>query len=265
MLKAISSYAGLVGAYTRINLKTQMEYRGAFFSQVLAMFVNDGAWVAFWIFFFRSFPVVRGWELVDVLSLWAIVTAGFGVAYAVMGNALQLAPIIVQGDLDLWLCHPRRVLPHLVLGRSVPSAWGDAAFGYAVYFGFVRPDPAHMAMFAALTAVVAVTFVGLGILGGSLAFYVGSASGLADEWRNTVISFSTYPPPLFQGGVKLLLYTAIPAGFVSYVPVEALRSLSAAYFLLSAGGALAVLGAGIAAFHFGLLRYESGNLISTNG
>jgi ABC-2 type transport system permease protein len=259
------NYLGLVAAYMRANIRAQLEYPGAFLSQAAAMFINDGAWVLFWVFFFSRFRVLHGWGLPDVISLWAITAAGFGIAYAVMGNSLQLAPLIIQGDLDIWLSHPRAVLPHILLGRSVPSAWGDAAFGYAAYFIFVRPDMTRAVLFVMLTLVVAIVFVGLGIIAGSLSFYIGNASSLADEWRAAVVTFATYPPTLFQGAVKLLLFSIIPSGFVSYVPVEALRSLSLIHAGIAVLGALGVLAAGAAVFHYGLRRYESGNLMSLNG
>ena len=65
--------------------------------------------------------------------------------------------------------------------------------------------------------------------------------------------------------MKILLYTVIPAGFVSYLPVETLRSMSPTYALLSIGGALSLLGAGTGSFYLGLRRYESGNLVSMKG
>ena len=41
-----------------------------------------------------------------------------------------------------------------------------------------------------------------------------------------MLTFSTYPATLFDGFVKVLLFTAVPAGFVSYLPVQAVRALS---------------------------------------
>jgi len=265
MLRTLTDYLHLATAYVRFNLKAHLEYRGAFLSQVVSMFINDGAWVIFWILFFRRFPVLHGWTVTDVIALWAVVTAGFGLAFGIMGNAFQLAASIAQGEIDVWLLQPRAVLPHMLLGRSAPSAWGDALFGFVVYLGFIRPDWAHVLVFAFLSVIVGVVFIGFAVLCGSLSFFMGHAGALAAQWLNALISFSTYPPTLFQGAVKVLLYTAIPAGFVSYLPVETLRSMSIADALLCVGGALAVLGAGVGAFHWGLRRYESGNLVSMNG
>jgi ABC-2 type transport system permease protein len=265
MVASLMDYLKLAAAYVRFNFKAQLEYRGAFVSQVASMFVNDGFWVAFWMLFFRKFPVLHGWSLTDVIALWAILTAGFGLAYGIMGNTLHIAASVAQGEIDGWLLQPRAVLPHLLLGRSVPSAWGDALFGYAVYIGFVRPEWTQMAAFVLLSIAVAAVFIGFGVLSGSLSFFIGNAGALADQWRNTLISFSTYPPTLFQGAVKILLYTVIPAGFASYLPVETLRSMSPVYALLTVCGSAAFLAAGAAAFYLGLRRYESGNLASING
>jgi ABC-2 type transport system permease protein len=100
---------------------------------------------------------------------------------------------------------------------------------------------------------------------GSLSFYVGNASTLSDQWRDISITFATYPPTLFDGKVKFLLFTVIPAGFISYLPVESLRSMSIVDLLIAIAGAMGVLSAGVGMFYFGLRRYESGNLISMNG
>ena len=166
----------LAAAYLRFNFRAQLEYRGAFFSQVASMFINDGAWVVFWMLFFRRFPVLHGWSLTDVIAFWAVLTAGFGLAYGIMGNALQIAGSIAQGEIDGWLLQPRAVLPHMLLGRSAPSAWGDALFGYFVYFGFVRPDWPRMVAFVLLSLAVGVVFVGFGVLAEASA----SSSGMPE-------------------------------------------------------------------------------------
>jgi len=265
MWRSFKDYLQLVLAYGRINLNAQLEYRGAFISEAVAMFINDGFWVAFWVMFFSRFPVVEGWSRNDVLMLWAVTAAGFGIAYAVMGNACHLAGVIVNGQLDLWLLHPREVLSHLLLGRTVATAWGDAAFGYLVYLIFIRPDAAHLALFILMTLSAALVFVGFGVMSASLTFYIGNGTMLAEQWRFAMISFATYPEALFTGVVKTLLFTVIPAGFVSYVPVHALRELSLWYAGAAILGAVAIMAVGATVFYMGLRRYESGNLISMNG
>src|SRR5262245_35446966 len=265
MLKSMKDYLCLVLAYGRINLNAQWEYRAAFISEAVGMIINDAFWLGFWVLFFSRFPVLAGWSRNDVLVLWCITASGFGVAHAVMGNAWHLPGVITNGQLDLWLLHPREVLSHLLLGRTVASAWGDAVFGFAVYTAFVCPDVSHFVLFAMLTLSTAVVWVGFAVITACLAFYFGNGALLAEQTRFAMITFSVYPEPLFSGGVKFLLFTAIPAGFVSYMPVKALRefSLIDAGFVLA--GALVIGVCAFAIFYLGLRRYESGNLISMNG
>src|SRR4051812_32074937 len=112
MWRKFENYLRLVAAYVRINLNAQLEYRGAFFSEAVAMIINDAFWVAFWLFFFAKFPSIKGWNFKDVLTLWAITTTGFGLAFAVMGNSWNLGGVIVNGQLDMWMLHPRALLSH---------------------------------------------------------------------------------------------------------------------------------------------------------
>src|SRR5205823_4109734 len=129
----------------------------------------------------------------------------------------------------------------------------------------VRPDVAHFAMFVVLSFSVAAVFVGFSVASASLTFYLGNAGVLCEQWRSAVISFSTYPQTLFSGFAKLVLFTAVPAAFVSYMPVEALRMLSVWYVAVSLCGAIAILAVGTILFYVGLRRYESGNLLSMHG
>jgi ABC-2 type transport system permease protein len=265
MFAKLRNYLGLAGAYTRLNLNAQLEYRGAFISQVAAMFLNDGVWVVFWVLFFTRFPVLRGWAVGDVVTIWALAASGFGLSCVIYGNMLYLATLIAQGQLDVWMLYPRALLPHLLLGKMNATSWGDALFGYAVYFAFVQPDLTHALLFIGLSLSVALLFVGFGVLAGSLSFFLGNAAGLSEQWRIAMLTFCTYPAILFEGAVKIVLFTLIPAGFVTYLPIQALRNLSPVDAALTLAGALALLLVGTAVFYLGLRRYESGNLMEMRG
>ena len=261
MFARLGSYLGLAWAYVRLNLNAQLEYRGAFFMQVAAMFFNDCLWVIFWTVFFTRFPILEGWDIRDVITVWAIAASGFGLAHAIFGNTLYLATLIAQGQLDVWMLYPRALLPHMLLGRMDATSWGDALFGFVVYVAYVRPDPQHLILFTGLTLSAAILFVGFGVLSGSLGFYLGNSAVLTEQWRFAMITFSTYPGILFKGAVKLLLFTLIPAGFITLLPIEALRGMSLVDAALALAGSLAVLAAGAGAFYHGVRRYESGNLM----
>jgi len=255
----------MAAAYVRLNFFAQMEYKAAFWSQVLGMILNNCVWIVFWTVFFKRFDNLGGWTVKDVLTVWSISGGGFGLAYSVCGNALSLSSIISRGQLDAWMLYPRALLSHLLVGRMSATAFGDILFAVIIYVGFVKPDLPHFLWFSILVVSAAMVFVGFSVFTSCLSFYLGNAEGLAETARFALVTFSTYPASLFEGALKLLLYTVIPAGLVSYLPVEALRDLSIELTLMCFGGSLTILAVGVILFYWGLRRYESGNLMEMRG
>src|SRR5215213_9613378 len=148
-----------LGAYLRANLKVALEYRFAFWGNVLAMFLNDLMWVAFWAIFFTRFPPVRGYDLRDVMTIWALAALGFGVALGIFGNCNRYAALVADGSLDFYLLLPRPVLLHVLVSRMSISAWGDALFGLILYVVVVRPGPVELGAFL-LVALAAGAIIG---------------------------------------------------------------------------------------------------------
>ncbi|HLW00527.1 MAG TPA: ABC-2 family transporter protein [Ktedonobacterales bacterium] len=253
------SYLRFLGGYLSANLQAAMEYRAGFWSQVASMALNDGLWLGFWFLFFQRYPVVQGWVVSDIIIVWAVPAAGFGLATGIFGRAQRLASVITSGGLDSYLTMPKNVLLHVLVSATSASGWGDLIFGLVAFTLLIRPTPFDFLLYLALVLMVAIIFTAFLVLLGSLAFWLGNSEGLSQQLMGALISFSTYPTAIFHGAVKLLLFTVLPAGFISYFPVELLRS-----FRWPLLGALFAFTVGIAAlawavFHLGLRRYESGN------
>jgi len=77
-----------------------------------------------------------------------------------------------------------------------------------------------------------------------------------------LITFSTYPTTLFTGLVRVILFTAIPAGFIAYVPVRFLREWQPWQMAAVLGAAVGYSLLATFVFSRGLRRYESGNLLA---
>jgi ABC-2 type transport system permease protein len=256
-----SAYWGFVTRYVGANLQGALEYRVSFASQVVAMLINDIIWLVFWLAYFTSFPVVGGWGRDEIVTMWAVLATSFGVSATLCGGAAHIAGMIMRGELDFYLSLPKPPLLHVLISRMDLTAPGDVLFGLLVYAVIITPSPWQIALFGLFTLTGAIIFAAFTIITQSLAFWLGSAEGLAQQFSNAMISFSTYPTVIFRGIVKVALFTIIPAGFVSYMPVQLLRSFS--WSML--GGLLlftvASLALAVWVFGRGLRRYESGNLV----
>jgi ABC-2 type transport system permease protein len=115
----------LAFAYLRHNLMSAMAYRGAFFLQAFGMALNDAMLLFFWWMLFGKLPLLRGWDLAQVVTLYGVAGVGFGAATIVCGNAFRVAQVITSGDLDYYLVLPADPLTHLLVSRMSLSAPGE--------------------------------------------------------------------------------------------------------------------------------------------
>jgi ABC-2 type transport system permease protein len=116
---------------------------------------------------------------------------------------------------------------------------------------------ARTAVFAGAVIAVATLLTGLLVLTGSLAFFIGRNEG----WElgfHAMILLGAYPVDVFAGAVKVVLYTVVPAAFVSSVPARLIEDFDLVRALGLAGVAVLFAGAGWATFTLGLRRCTSG-------
>ena len=264
MLNSLRRETGFVIHLIKLNLASAMEYRATFLMQAVGMFINNGIYFVFWLLFFDRFEEIRGYQIEQIFLLFAIVALGWGLAFTLAGNASRLAELIAQGRLDYYLALPRPILPHLLFSRMDPFNVGDLTFSVIAYLFAGRFDLASILLWLGCSVLAAVIFAVFYALTGCMSFYVGNAVQWSTYAANAMVTFALYPFGLFQGAVRLILYTLIPAAFVGAVPVEIIETHSLTLFGALAGVALVSLGALVIMFRFGLRRYESGSAINVN-
>lgn len=263
--EAFRRYLGFLGAYVWLNLASAMEYRVAFLSQVVGMVLNDAIMIVFWYLFFQQFPRIGGWGLSDVLRLWAIVAVSFGLGTAIFGHSVRLPTLIANGQLDYYLTLPKDVLLHVLISRMSPSAWGDVAFGLVAFAAAGDLRPGTVGLFLILSVLGCAIFVAYHVLVGSIAFWIGNAETLVNQASATLVSFATYPGSIFQGWVKIVTFTLIPAAMLGHVPVQLLRSFDPLVFAGLVAFSLGISVLAVVVFRLGLRRYESGSLVAMRG
>jgi ABC-2 type transport system permease protein len=246
------------GAAMRSAFADAAARRSAFWAQVSAMVVNDVAWVAFWFLFFHQVGSVRGWDTDRVLLLLAVLTTSAGLVLGLFSNARRLPTLVEDGSLDEVLSLPVTPLPHLLVRRVDVVNLGDVAFGIVLFLVAGHPSPQRTLVFVAGVLASAVLLTGFLVLVGCLTF-VGTHGRVTDLGLEAVLLLSSYPADVFTGATKALLYSAIPAAFVSAVPARLVDDfdLGDAALLLLVAAVFAVLGS--VAFSLGLRRYSSGS------
>ncbi|MGZ4032392.1 MAG: ABC transporter permease [Tumebacillaceae bacterium] len=246
----------------KLNLAGAMEFRMSFLMTAGMMFLNNTVWIFFWGVYFTRFPLVNGWEMSDVMLMWAVGAGGFGLSASLFGNAYRIANVVSTGQLDTCLAQPKPVLLHVLVSRMNVSAIGDLVFAVLLFviYGDKSPMGILRSVVALLLSMLIFTF--FNVLAQSLAFYIGNAEGLGHQFFITFITFATYPTDIFRGLGRMILFTIIPAGFISFMPIGILKSIHAGYVWgLIAATVILIIG-GTWVFHQGLKRYGSGNMLT---
>ncbi|MCL6457878.1 MAG: ABC-2 family transporter protein [Gorillibacterium sp.] len=244
----------------KLNLMGAMEFRFSFLLSAGTMLINNTVWLFFWWIYFNRFQIVNGWEMSDVMMMWAVSAGGFGLMAVFFGNATRLSGMISTGELDVYLSQPKPVLLHILVSRMSISAVGDLLFALIVFVIFGEANLGGLAKFTLALLIGMAVFLGMAILLGTLAFYFGNTEGLSGQLFNSLVSFTIYPTDIFRGVGRILLFTVIPAGFISYLPIKLLKSVDLTFVLSATGFSVGLLVFSVWCFYRGVRRYTSGNM-----
>lgn len=255
MVNSVRFFAALVAT----NLKANFALRGAFWVQFAFMVANNLIFFIMWGIFFGRFEEVRGWRLADMAALFGIASGGFGLGVIFAAGSRDLARVILEGDLDTFLTQPKHPLLHCIASRSNPSGWGDFASAYIflAMSGYLTV-PTFVLSLVAMACGGTVLISSIVIIQ-CMAFWVPNSTTLTKQIAEFLNLFSAFPKTVFSGSLKVVLYTVLPAGFISYLPVELVRDFSARDLLYVVGATVAYVAIAFWVFHRGLRRYESGN------
>ena len=247
------------------SFRGALEYRTAFATQALFMLANNFLFLAFWAIFFRRVPQVGGWTLKDVALCYGMAATAFGLAAVLCGGVFELSSSIARGGIDSWLLRPRSVLAQALSSRMRLAGFGDLVTGPILLVLAGHATPRRILVFAAGSLLGAAVFTAFLVACHALAFWLGRAEDLSQLGVNAILTFALYPPSLFQGSARVLLFTLVPAGLMSWLPAELVLRWDPAAAARLVAGAGAALAAATALWTWGLSRYESGNLTQGAG
>lgn len=253
------AYARFMGAAFIVNIKSTFEYRVNFILQFFGMMLNNAAFAAFWKVLLNRVGTVGGYGFSDVMLVWALVSSSFGLAHIVFGNIRQLGRIIMEGGLDVYLLQPKDVWLNVLSSRTIVSAWGDFVYGYIVLAMMTGTELGQLALFSVLVIPGALIFAATFAAADSLAFFIGNSTAISSALTEFMLSFSLYPEGVYGAGLRWMLYTIVPSGFVAFMPLRIFKALD--WWLVSILYLIACVYMLLSyrLFNLGLKRYESGN------
>lgn len=244
----------------KYNIMREMVNKVTFLTNISFMVLNDASILVQWFILFRLRDDVGGYSLREVLMLWGLVAASYGLSNILFARVLSLPNLIINGKLDVYLVQPKNVLLCVLTSETRISAIGDLLYG-VILVCVCRPGVGGFFLFLLFTITGALAFTSFALLLGSLSFWFVRMDILQNQMLMGMINFGTYPDGIFQGAARILLYVLLPVGMALWLPAHVMRRFDVKMLLAVLGYTFLLSVAAVAVFYRGLRRYASGNLM----
>jgi ABC-2 type transport system permease protein len=244
-------------ALFRANIRTHNLEMWRTWIMSLFMMVQNLMYFALWIVFFGAIKQVKGWQLSDVAVMYGVLSTSVGTALFVADGARTITLRVLDGSIDAFLTRPRHPLPVLLLSRSCPSSLGDILSGPVLWFTLGGAKLTQLPFLLCLTSLSAVIFLATTIIFYSLAFWLKRGSRFSDQLFETLIIFSSAPQNSQPLGIKILMFSVLPAGFITLLPVTLIQNADPVRLFVLATASVVYAWLAVIVFNAGVRRYVS--------
>lgn len=248
-------------ALGRMNISAGMRPPGLAVLSALFMFGNNLIFFIVWRIYFGNFSNLQGWNLSDLALLIGMCAWAFGLTVLLAGGVRTMAQVIADGGLDVHLGRPRHPLPSLLMSRSLPSGIGDLASAFVFWLVFGGRSAGDLPLLLLVATAAGIVLAATVVMIQCLAFWLPGAVGFCEDLFQLFLMAAFYPQHPYSFTVRVVLFTLIPTGFVSYLPVTAVRDADPLQAVVMIGAAIVYAAFALAVFQRGLRRYSSGNRI----
>lgn len=260
MLTEVKNQIKVMLLSLKYAIMREMLNKVTFFSNIIFMILNNAFFIIQWLILYSLRENVGGYTFNQVLMLWGIASGTFGFANFFFKKAYYLSDTITNGKLDAYLVQPKNVLISCITSDVSPSALGDLTYGYIVLF-LSGITISKFVLYTFFVISGGIIMVDIAIILGSLSFYISKSDMIAETGNNFMIYFATYPDGIFKGFVKMILFTIIPIGITTYIPVWILTKFNFFYFIGIIIFTICITILAFVVFYKGLKRYSSSNLM----
>lgn len=246
----------------KYGLMREMLNKVSFLSNITFMIINNACFIIQWVLLYSLKESIGGYTFKQMILLWGIAASTYGVSRFFFKKAFTLSETINTGKLDAFLVQPKNVLLSAITSDIEVSAIGDLIYGYVILiiYGITIEN---FILFTIFTILGGLIIACVSVIANSLTFWFNMSDLIADTINNMMITFGTYPKDIFNGIVKILLYTIIPVCIANYIPIDLIINFNIYGFLLVFVVTVFMIVLSFYIFNRGLKRYSSSNLMSS--
>lgn len=266
MIHNFSLYWRLIG----VQIRSQLQYRLAFFLDVLGTSLITILNFATLAFVFQRFGSIAGWNLGEVAFLYGMVEAAFGVMDMLFSgfDPQNFGRQVRLGRMDQLLLRPLDITlqvfgSEFIMRRLGRIAQGLLVLGVAIAMLDIQWTIAKLLYMPVVIVSLVCFFGGLFIIGATITFWTYESIEVVNIFTYGGSEMMSYPMNIYQNWLRQFFTYIIPAIFLIYYP--------ALYFLdkpdpfpmpgfarfLSPVVGLGILWAALLFWNYGLRHYQS--------
>lgn len=260
MLTVVKNQVRVCLLSVKYNIMREMLNKVTFVTNVLFTMLNNATILVQWFILFRLREDVGGYTMREIMLLWGLTAASFGLSHILFARVFSLPELIVSGKLDSYLVQPKNVLLGVMTSSTDITAIGDLLYGWGIIC--ISGIGTHGFLLILLfTGTGAIVFTAFALLTGSLAFWFVRVEMLGGQMTMGMVSFATYPDGIFRGVSRFLLYFMIPVGMAVWHPVHIVTGFDAGMLVMVLGYTCLLGIVSVIVFYRGLRRYSSSSLM----
>jgi ABC-2 type transport system permease protein len=240
----------------KVNLLKMLESKRSFLISLLLTIATQSSFLLAWDAFFNKSPLVAGWSFKDMATMYGLVMLSKGMI-EMFFYGLKLMPRLIENhQLDVFLLQPKSLIFSIAFTKLDLESLAEVFLGFCLigYAGHLT----NPLFWIVLPFVFLFTF-SLYLYINSLRFFLSDSTSFLRELITSASIALSQPSSAYRGSLKFFLMTLLPAAFLSFFPVEFLRTALLEYFIWTAVGNTLFFFGARALFYQGLKRYESGS------
>lgn len=214
----------LYGKYFEIHLKSAMQFKGSFFTTLIAQFLTSFSVFLGITFMFQRFHKVADFSYEEVVLCYGIMLMGFSLAQLFSSGFKVFDSMIANGQFDRILCRPRNEIFQVLAQRIdfVRLGMLFQAIVMLIYGLMTCHVDWNFTRVAAMVLMIVgglVLFSALFLLEGAIAFFTLQGLEFMNVFTYGAIEHGKYPLSIYGKEMLTFCTFAIPYALIQYYPL----------------------------------------------
>lgn len=219
MVWNVHLYFILIGS----RIRSQLQYRVSFMSDVAANFVASLADLAVLLVLFGHTRILGGWDVGEVAILYGLSATTFALAELIGGGFDHFAQTIRTGNFDTLLVRPVGVFLQVLSCEFMLKRLGRMSQGLVVLWVAFRWKQAVLApwQWLMLTGAIlcgALFYISLLLVQATSCFWAVESLEIFNILTYGGHEMLSYPMDIYPGWLKRFFVSFLPMAFINYVP-----------------------------------------------